>query len=195
MDKSIGIVDDWFSEWFINGGLDEVVLVPLIVLGLTLRLESLSPVSSSPVVIDRINVFSPLIEFVSSSSLVELLVVDTSFSILVELWSFFEGGASGILNDLLLVVELGVTVIFDPRRFPLRKIRSLGSCGVVVVDDDDEGVEVLWWSRWWLVLFGRISDLYLLKKKKKEKVIHFHPVLTYRGGAQLCSVVFNNAPT
>ena len=51
--------------------------------------------------------------------------------------SSFVGGASGILKELLLVVVVvvvaaaaadGMTVVLDPRRLPLRKIRSVGSC-------------------------------------------------------------------
>ncbi len=37
-------------------------------------------------------------------------------------------GVSGILNDRVFVDELGVTVVLDPRRLPLRNIRSVDSC-------------------------------------------------------------------
>ena len=113
-----------------GGGLDDVVLVPLVV-GLTLRLEQLSPVSSSTPFLTR--VFSPDIEFVSSSSLTLVdeddgapLPVSFSFSV-DKFSSVFDGGASGILNEFDLVVEFGVTVVYVPRRLPFRKILSAGS--------------------------------------------------------------------
>ena len=116
-----------------GGGLDEVVLPPLVV-GLTLRLEQLSPVSSSTPFLTR--VFSPEIEFVSSSSLT--LVDEDDGAPLPESSNFsdgmsivssdFDGGASGILKESLFVV-LGLgTVVYGPRRLPLRRIRSVGSC-------------------------------------------------------------------
>ncbi len=94
-----------FSLLFDRGGLEDVVLIPLVV-GLTLRLESLSPVSSSSFVDDA-----------------------ASFSLVGDMRSALQGtGVSGILNDRVLVVELGVTVVLEPRRLPLRKVRSLDSC-------------------------------------------------------------------
>ena len=114
-----------------GGGLDDVVLAPLVV-GLTLRLEQLSPVSSSTPF--RTRVFSSDMELTSSSSLT--LVdddegapppVSVSFSI-GKLSSDFDGGASGILNEFDFDdAALGVTVVYIPRRLPLRKIRSVGS--------------------------------------------------------------------
>ncbi len=108
-DKSTGFDSEEFSLLFDNGGLDDVVLIPLVV-GLTLRLESLSPVSSSSFI------------FLDGGTI--------SFSLVVNVSSAFDdgGGVSGILNDLVFVVELGVTVALDPRRLPLRKIRSVDSC-------------------------------------------------------------------
>jgi len=81
-----------------------------------------------------------LIEFISSSS---LIFVDDDgarrFSMIVDASSSFDdvAGLSGILNELLFVVELGVTVVLEPRRLPLRKIRSVDSCD----DDDDDDIE------------------------------------------------------
>jgi len=145
-----GIID--FS-WINGGGLDDVVLAPLVV-GLTLRLEQLSPVSSSTPFLTK--VFSPDIEFVSSSSLTLVddddgapLPVSVSFSD-VNVSSFFDGGASGILNESDFVVALGVTVVYVPRRLPFRKIRSAGSfdewllsdCKWIADCEDDDVVEV-----------------------------------------------------
>jgi hypothetical protein len=72
-------------------------------------------------------------ELVSSSSLTLVddddgapLPLSLSFSAL-NISSFFDGGASGILNEFDLLVALGVTVVYVPRRFPLRRIRSAGS--------------------------------------------------------------------
>lgn len=114
-----------------GGGLDEVVLAPLVV-GLTLRLEQLSPVSSSTPF--RTKVFSPDIELVSSSSLTLVddddgapLPLSSSLSALVNASSVFDGGASGILNESLLVAVEAITVVQGPRRLPLRKILSVGS--------------------------------------------------------------------
>ncbi len=163
-DRSIGIdatdcslllfvvADDTIDFSCINGGgLDDVVLAPLVV-GLTLRLEQLSPVSSSTPFLTK--VFSPDMEFVSSSSLTLVddddsapLPVSLSFSAF-NISSVFDGGASGILNEFDLVVALGVTVVYVPRRFPLRKILSAGSLDEWLVFDckwtaeDDDGVEL-----------------------------------------------------
>ncbi len=68
-----------------------------------------------------------------------IFVVDDGarrFSMIVDASSSFDdvAGLSGILNELLFVVELGVTVVLEPRRLPLRKIRS--------VESFDEGIEV-----------------------------------------------------
>ncbi len=104
---------------------------------------------------------------VSSSS---WLFVDdvTSFSIVVDVSSVFDDdGVSGILNDLVFVVELGVTVVLDPRRLPLRKIRSVDSC--------DDGIEVNWWSRLGFCFVERTSDLYLEQKKNSKKKIQNYP--------------------
>ena len=108
-----------------------MVLPPLVV-GLTLRLEQLSPASSSTPFLTR--VFSPDIEFVSSSSLTLVdedegapLPLSRSLSVLVNDSSAFDGGASGILNESLLLAAAGITVVQGPRRFPLRSIRSAGS--------------------------------------------------------------------
>lgn len=130
----LDIVDDGRIDFSCidGGGLDDVVLAPLVV-GLTLRLEQLSPVSSSTPFLTR--VFSPDIELVSSSSLT--LVDDDdgapppfseSFSV-CNISSVLDGGASGTLNefDFVVAVGLGVTVVYVPRRLPLRKILSAGS--------------------------------------------------------------------
>jgi len=145
-----GIID--FS-WINGGGLDDVVLAPLVV-GLTLRLEQLSPVSSSTPFLTK--VFSPDIEFVSSSSLTLVddddgapLPVSVSFSD-VNVSSVFDGGASGILNEFNFVAAFGVTVVYVPRRLPLRKILSAGSldewllfdCKWTADCEDDGVVEV-----------------------------------------------------
>ena len=110
-----------------------------------------------------------------------------------EISSVFEDGGVGVLgslNDLVFVAELGVTVVLDPRRLPLRRIRSLESCV--------GGMNVNGCSRVGFVFVERISDLYL---KSNMNFITFYIILSlsrlfdYRGGAQFCSVVFNNAPT
>lgn len=129
-DSVVVVVDDSIVfSWIDGGGLDDAVLVPLVV-GLTLRLEQLSPVSSSTPF--RTRVFSPDIEFVSSSSLT--LVDDdgaplpVSWTLSVErLSSVFDGGASGILNGSGFGVVDGVTVVYVPRRLPFRNILSAGS--------------------------------------------------------------------
>jgi hypothetical protein len=54
------------------------------------------------------------------------LPVSLSFSVF-NISSVFDGGASGILNESDFVVALGATVVYVPRRFPLRKILSAGS--------------------------------------------------------------------
>lgn len=146
LDRSIGIdvvavVVDGFSLVFDNGGLDDAVLIPLVV-GLTLRLESLSPVSSSSgrLFEDGTRIFSLVFVFVNEIS-----------SVLEDV------GVLGSLNDRVFVAELGVTVVLDPRRLPLRRIRSLESC--------TGGINVNWFSRVEFVFVERISDLYLQFKK------------------------------
>jgi len=112
-------------SWINGGGLDDAVLAPLVV-GLTLRLEQLSPVSSSTPF--RTRVFSPDIEFVSSSSLTlvddDAAPLPVSWTLSVErLSSVFDGGASGILNRS----AFDAAVEYVPRRLPFRNIRSAGS--------------------------------------------------------------------
>lgn len=72
-------------------------------------------------------------ELVSSSSFTLVdddegapLPVSVNFSV-VDVSSVFDGGASGILNEFDFVAALAVTVVYVPRRFPLRRIRSAGS--------------------------------------------------------------------
>lgn len=142
-------------SWMEGGGLEEVVLAPLVV-GLILRLEQLSPVSSSTPFLT--NVFSPDMELVSSSSFTLVddddgapLPVSVSFSV-VDVSSVFDGGASGILNELDLLAAFGVTVVYVPRRFPLRRILSAGSLDewllfdwecVAAADEEEEEEEVI----------------------------------------------------
>lgn len=155
LDKSIGIVDTVCStlfvvvvvavddsivfSWINGGGLDDAVLVPLVV-GLILRLEQLSPVSSS--IPFRTRVFSPDIELVSSSSLI--LVDDDDAAPLPVSWilsverlsSIFDGGASGILNGSDLDDDDDdVTVEYVPRRLPFLNILSAGSIDEWLVFD------------------------------------------------------------
>ena len=159
MDRSAGIVvvvsdDNWFSVVVDSGGLDDVVLAPLVI-GLRLRFESLSPISSSwsARLLFVVVCFSSFKEFASSSSVTftdDGRTLDVPSSVFAN-----NGGVGGILNDWFLLVELGVTVVLDPRRFPLRKIRSLESC----VD----GIDVNCWSRLWFCFVERTSDLYRRK--------------------------------
>lgn len=72
-------------------------------------------------------------ELVSSSSLTLVddddgapLPFSVSLSVL-DISSVFDGGASGILNELDLLAAFGVTVVYVPRRLPLRRILSAGS--------------------------------------------------------------------
>lgn len=133
-------------SWIEGGGLDDAVLAPLVV-GLTLRLEQLSPVSSSTPF--RTKVFSSDIELVSSSSLT--LVDDDDGAPLPVSWTLsvdrfssdFDGGASGILNESDLVAAFGVTVVYVPRRFPFRRILSAGS--------KDKWFDCTWTDAWEVV--------------------------------------------
>lgn len=154
----VGVVADGCEgrvgfSWIEGGGLDEVVLAPLVV-GLTLRLEQLSPVSSSTPFLTK--VFSPDMELVSSSSFTLVddddgapLPVSVSFSV-VDVSSVFDGGASGILNEFDFVAAFAVTVVYVPRRFPLRRIRSAGSLDEWLLfdwewfaeDEDEDVIEV-----------------------------------------------------
>ena len=129
--------DRLVDSWMEGGGLEEVVLPPLVV-GLTLRLEQLSPVSSSTPFLT--SVFSPDMELVSSSSFTLVdddegapLPPSTNLSAWFDVSSPFDGGASGILKASPRVAAaaaaLEVTVVYGPRRFPLRRMRSAGSWG------------------------------------------------------------------
>lgn len=98
-----------------------------LVVGLTLRLDELS--SSTRAFVFKLRL--------SSSC-------DDSLSVF---------GVSGILNDRVFVVEFGVTVVLEPRRLPLRKMRS--------VDSFIDGRFVNCCSRMEIDFVERISGLYL----------------------------------
>lgn len=67
-------------------------------------------------------------------------------------------GVSGILNDRVFVVELGVTVVLEPRRLPLRNIRSVDSCIDGRLTTDGSRIELIF------DFVERTSGLYLKRQ-------------------------------
>jgi len=200
-------------SWIDGGGLDDVVLAPLVV-GLTLRLEQLSPVSSSTPFLTK--VFSSEIEFVSSSSLTLVddddgapLPVSISFSVVVS--SVFDGGASGILNEFDFVVAHGIhsltvediNIYFDPKTTDVNNIPTVNDdlkSSIMIRNNapyrnsnnpfHTEEMNVLNW-----MLDNMDNPYYFMRFSVLERIVHvFHMKEFWYDAAQQYSKLKTNPP-